>query len=109
MSDQKSTAVPEERPTGGSDGAVFFVAQRSSRASSLRVGRDQSKTMSDGGRVAQALFRVDASRGELQRFRQSLAIAAIPAPRFSGSRAPARSFIRHQIVEIFCDLDTVSV
>ena len=65
--------------------------------------------MSDGGRVARALFRVDASRGELQRFRQSLAITAIPAPRFSGSRAPARSFIRHQIVEIFCDLDTVSV
>ena len=43
------------------------------------------------------------------RFGQALAIATLPSPRLSGCRAPSLTLVRHQSVEIFDDLDAVTV
>ena len=93
MSDQKSAAVPEERPTGGFDGTVSFCGAAYNRRRGVHVSENLNNARSGCGGVASGLVRVDIRRGGLQRFCQPLAIAAIPAPRLGRRRAPTLAFI----------------
>ena len=96
--DQKSTAAPEERPTGGFDGAVSFCGAAYKQRRGAQVNANLNNARSGCGGVASGLVRVAIRRGGLQRFCQPLAIAAIPAPRLGRRRAPSLAFIGHQIV-----------
>ncbi len=92
-SDQKSAAVPEERPTGGFDGAVSFCGPAYKRRRGEHINANINNVRSGCGGVASGLVRVDIRRGGPQRFCQPLAITAIPAPRLGRRRAPTLAFV----------------
>ena len=106
MPDQKSVTAPEERLTGGLDGAFFcaliFVlcglAQPDARACAGFI-------YTTWALLALVTIHIRTKNG----FGQAFTIATLTSPRLSRCRTPAFALVRYQCVEIFYDLDAVSV
>ena len=98
--DQKSVLAPAKRLTGGLNGAFSFFSCL------VRALFAQEWVKVE---VSARLDFVAVDVPTQDRLCQAFAITALPSAGFSRRRTPSLAFVRHEVVEVFCNLNTSTI